>query len=121
MKTTKTLEKFIDWANERGIDKMLPSRNGYTANTVEELGEWQKAWDDKDTHEMIDALADIVVFSCTELVKLGYNPDKVLQETYKEINSRIGSWNTADDKWKKDTSPEAKAKWYKANYENCKL
>ena len=38
----------------------------------------------------------------------------------KEINSRIGKWDESKKKWIKDKSPEAMAKWYKANYKECR-
>jgi len=51
-------------------------------------------------------------------MKLGYEPECVLNEVAKEINSRVGS--IIDGKFIKDKSPEARAKWYKADYEKCK-
>lgn len=47
---------------------------------------------------------------------LGYNPYISMVETLKEISSRTGSYSEKDKKWIKDTSEEAKAKWYNANY-----
>ena len=38
-------------------------------------------------------------------------------ETIKEISSRTGSYDPSIGKWIKDKSPEAQAKWYKANYQ----
>jgi len=70
-------------------------------------------------HEQIDAMADVIVFSMTEIMKKGYDPELVLQETAKEINSRTGTM--IDGKFEKDLSKEAKAKWYKADYTNCKM
>jgi hypothetical protein len=55
------------------------------------------------------------------MIKLRYNPDKVLRETIKEISSREGEWSTKDNKWRKYETIEAKAKWYKASYKNCGL
>lgn len=51
----------------------------------------------------------------------GYDPYKCLLETIKELNSRSGSWSDKEGKWVKDTTPEARAKWYKADYSKCKL
>ena len=69
--------------------------------------------------DQVDALADVIVFACGALTKLGYDPEKVLVEVGKEINSREGSMK--DGKFVKDKSPEAKAKWYKADFSNTKL
>ena len=66
----------------------------------------------------IDALADCIVFCSTEMMKLQYDPSKVLEEVAKEINSRTGE--ITNGKFEKDLSDEAKAKWYKANFDNCR-
>ncbi len=113
--------QLVSWSTEREIDKQNPDRNGYCANVTEELGEWLKAWDDDDEHEKIDALGDNIVFSGTEMIKMGYNPDKVLAEVFKELNSRTGAWSDEDQKWKKFKTEEAKSKWYKADFKGCKL
>ena len=42
-------------------------------------------------------------------------------ETIKEISSRTGSYDEATKKWIKDTSDEARAKWYSANYELARI
>ncbi|RUT50972.1 hypothetical protein [Campylobacter fetus] len=52
---------------------------------------------------------------------LNYNFKDCMDETIKEINSRTGSYNSELKKWVKDSSKEAKAKWYKANYNQCKI
>lgn len=51
----------------------------------------------------------------------GYNFELAMLETIKEINSRTGSYNKNAKKWVKDTSPEAQAKWYKADYEKARI
>jgi len=51
--------------------------------------------------------------------ELGFHFECAIDETIKEISSRVGSVG-ADGKWYKDTSPEAMAKRYKANYEKCR-
>ena len=43
-----------------------------------------------------------------------------MQETIKEISSRVGEYDESKKKWIKDKSPEAMAKWYKANYKECR-
>ena len=50
---------------------------------------------------------------------LGYDSYKAMTETLKEIHSRTGSYDETIGKWVKDTSEEAKSKWYKANYDNA--
>ena len=67
-----------------------------------------------EPHFQADAYCDIIVFAIGALMKLGYDPELALQETAKEINSRVGTM--VDGKFEKDLSPEAKANWYKADY-----
>lgn len=50
-----------------------------------------------------------------------YNFYKAMLETIKEISSRTGKWDDERKKFIKDTSDEAKAKWYKANYDKAKI
>jgi len=71
------------------------------------------------TWEQADAYADIIVFSVGALTKLGYDPEKVLLEVGKEINSRTGVMKNG--KFEKDLSHEAKDKWYKASFAHCGL
>jgi len=66
--------------------------------------------------DKVDAFADIITFSIGAIMKLGYEPECVLAEVAKEINSRVGS--IVDGKFQKDLSK--KHLWYKANYERCK-
>jgi len=71
-----------------------------------------------EEEKLVDAFADIVVFSVGSIMKLGYDPKCVLNEVSKEINSRVGS--IVDGKFVKNKSQEARAKWYKAQYFKCK-
>jgi hypothetical protein len=41
-----------------------------------------------------------------------------MDEVLKEIESRVGTIGP-DGKWYKDKSPEARAKWYKAQFKKC--
>ncbi len=118
---TKIGEKLVLWSNERQISKQDVSRNGFCANITEEVGEWLQAHDDDIEHEKVDALADIVVFSMVEMIKMQYNPDLVLDETFKEIDSRTGEWSEDIQKWQKYKTPAARLKWVTADYNGCKL
>lgn len=51
----------------------------------------------------------------------GFDFQTAMDETIKEISSRTGSYDNASKKWIKDTSDEAKAKWYQANYELARM
>lgn len=107
-----------DWSDERLITQQEPDRNGFLAMIVEELGEFLEA---KDDHGRIDAMADIIVFCYGEIAKYGYDGDRVMDEVIKEISSRTGAYSPDTKKWQKDKSPEAQAKWYTADFTNCKL
>lgn len=63
------------WSLTRGITRQKPCVNGFIANITDELGEWLVAQKNKDEDESIDAVADITVFSLTELFKLGVTVD----------------------------------------------
>lgn len=65
-------------------------------------------------YDIVDAYCDVIVFAVGAIMKLGYDPEKALLETAKEINSRVGEMK--DGKFEKDLSPEARANWYKADY-----
>ena len=51
----------------------------------------------------------------------GFDFQKAMDETIKEISSRTGAYDENAKKWVKDTSDEARAKWYKANYELARI
>ena len=53
--------------------------------------------------------------------KYGFNFEIAMLETIKEISSRTGAYDENAKKWIKDTSDEARAKWYKANYELARI
>lgn len=117
---TKTnFERIKEWSDERLITQNTPDVNGFVRMIVEELGEFIDAGD--KIEERIDAMADIIVFAYGEMAKYGYHGDKVMDEVIKEISSRTGSYNEEAKKWLKDKSPEAQAKWYKADFSKCKL
>lgn len=65
---------------------------------------------------------NIILINCAYLCEYyGFNFQIAMDETIKEINSRTGTYNESAKKWVKDTSPEAKSKWYKANYEKARI
>ena len=55
-----------------------------------------------DETTIVDSIGDTIVFKCDELVKMGYDPELVLYEVAKEINSRKGS--IVNGKFTKDKS-----------------
>lgn len=111
-------ERIKQWSDERLITQNQPDRNGFVSMIVEELGEFLES---KTDDGRIDAMADIIVFAYGEIAKYGYDGDKVMDEVIKEISSRTGAYDPDTKKWQKFTTDEAKAKWYTADFTNCKL
>ena len=65
---------------------------------------------------------NIILANCAYLCEhYGFDFQKAMEETIKEISSRTGSYNEATKKWEKDLSDEAKAKWYEADYEKARI
>jgi hypothetical protein len=118
-KETLMIHKIKKFAKQRQIDEIKPNDDDYAVNIVEELLEHrgysvpkeqrktvkvefnsfiQKLEDNniiknenvQKEHYKIDAMADIVVFSLTEMMKHKYNPSIVMREVAKEISSRTG-------------------------------
>lgn len=65
---------------------------------------------------------NIILINCAYLCEhYGFDFQTAMDETIKEISSRTGSYDEKAKKWVKDESDEAKAKWYKADYEKAML
>ena len=65
---------------------------------------------------------NIILVNCAYLCEhYGYNFEIAMLETIKEISSRTGSYDENAKKWIKDESDEARAKWYKADYELARI
>jgi len=97
---------------------------------TEELEEFDEGFAKADTHEMVDALADLIVIAAGEIVKLGFNPELCLKQTVKEISSReqdpaqATAWAVGNkqpgEKWLKNPNQDP-ATLYSADYSTCKL
>lgn len=79
---------------------------------LEQIANYGKKWD-KQSLQNIYQICSILAS------QEDYSMLPSMLETIKEINSRTGKYNPAIGKWVKDMSPEAQAKWYKANYAKC--
>ena len=84
---------------------------------IDEIDKYLTISNDKEV--LVDSFADRIVYSIGAILKLGYDPQKVMEEVFKEISSRTGE--IIDGKFVKDQSPEAKARWYKANFKNAEI
>ena len=71
------------------------------------------------SEQIVDAAWDIIVFATWIITKAWYNPDIVMEEVLKEIESR--RWSIIDWKFVKDKSEEAQKLWYKADFSKAKI
>lgn len=101
------------------VEELLESTGQYNSETARDKAQAyadEMVGDNKaDSEAVIDAFADIIVFATGAIAKSGYDPSKVMDEVYKEINSRTGQ--LVDGKFVKDKD----AVPYKADFEQCKL
>ena len=68
----------------------------------------------------IDVIKQLSLVCWNKIEDLGYCPDCVMDEILKEIESRTGEFSEEHGKWMKYKTPEAIAKWYKADFSDCK-
>ncbi|MCZ6158990.1 hypothetical protein [Campylobacter ureolyticus] len=73
------------------------------------------------THTLIKFLYLFIKEIESEMSVMGYNFYECMLETIKEISSRTGSYDSNIHKFVKDKSEEAVKKWYKADYDKCKI
>ena len=113
------------WRKDRNI---LFPQGTFVPMIQEELSEYLEASKDSDEHAMVDALADIMVFTANELALMGYDLDLVMKQVVKHINSRQQdplqaiSWRMEgpDGKWKKDPNQDPST-IYEPDYSLCRL
>ena len=125
------LGKIVDWNKERKLNEQTFKLKEEISFIIEELlestGEYKsidarskalelvKTFKDNDNdEEIIDAFGDIIVFATGTILKLGYDPDKVMEEIFKEIDSRKGK--IIHGKFVKDPLIIP----YKADFQKCK-
>lgn len=86
---------------------------------VDGIADRKVAFTEMLENDKVDAYCDLVVYAVGAIMKLGHEPEIALLEASKEINSRVGSM--VNGKFEKDLSEEAKANWYKADYNKSKI
>lgn len=128
-----TFQKIVGWNKERGIleneldhvkeasfiiEELLESTGDYNSVTARERALKYAAeivdTTPTDKEKFVDAFADIIVFATGAIAKSGYDPSKVMDEVFKEIDSRTGK--LVDGKFVKDTD----VKIYHADLASCK-
>lgn len=106
-----------DWLVNHDLRFEL-DRFSYIEKIIFCLGEFL----DTDSADLrVQALANMVVISYNELIKIGFDPDKVMVEVMLELNSRTGEYSEETKKWQKFKTPEAQALWYTADFTNCRV
>lgn len=127
-------QRIVKWNQERGLIERGFDHAKETSFIVEELLESTGNFDSITAREkamvyaneivgasegteeqVVDAMADIIVFATGAIAKNGYDPSQVMEEVYKEINSRTGQ--LVDGKFVKDPA----AKLYEADLKSCKI
>jgi len=127
------LSKIVEWNNNRGLIERGFNHTNEVSFIVEELLESTGKYNslsaregaiqitnsiiedsNSDDETKVDAFGDIIVFATGSIAKLGYDPDKVMDEVFKEIDSRKGKM--IDGKFVKDEDAER----YFADFSGCK-
>ena len=105
-------KRIVEWNQERRL--LVPPVHMKEASFIaEELSEFLRS---NNTDDRIDAMADIIVFAVGYIAKLGLNPELVMDECLKHIESRKGYFDDAQGKFIKTTP---KDEMYQPNYKNC--
>lgn len=121
----KWIDSLRTWRRERNI---VSPQGVYVATIEEELEEYHLAVLDSDEHEMVDALADVMVLTANEIALMGYDIDLVMKQVVKHISSRVQD-PAQKDQWFR-FKPEGKwLKWKDQNpdtliepdYATCKV
>jgi hypothetical protein len=104
------IEKFNEKRNLLGIHH----KDNEVAMLKEELKEYKEA---ETTFNEVGELSDIVVVAIGTILKNGFDPTLVMNETLKKIESREGSLSKSG-KWKKDRNQDPNT-LYKPNFAEC--
>lgn len=115
------MEKEISFIIEECIEMVTPLKSEQARDFAEEIAKliMSKSDGEFDRERIVDGAADVKVFATGLIRKINYDPDVVMDEVIKEIESRVGS--IQDGKFVKDRSPEAVANWYKADFSKADL
>jgi hypothetical protein len=125
-------DRVVKWNEERGlldrgfnhqnemsfiIEELLESTGKFSSETARPFAKSLAAGlvrrGTADTELLVDSWADMIVFATGAIAKLGYDPAKVMEEVFREINSRTGT--LVDGKFVKDQT----AVLYVADFNKC--
>jgi len=127
-------KRIVKWNEERGLIakghdhesaglmlcEELDEYYGHVENTLSIKSDMKHFYIEQfepTNDEKADALCDLIVIATGELAKMGYDPDKAMSETLKEIESRKGEVNPETGKWEKKITGQE----YKADYSKCRV
>lgn len=80
---------------------------------------WQDISEEESRHRAYISAIHMWILAGMMLSAKGVDLYLAMKETYKEISSRTGEWSDERQKWLKYKTPEAKALWVEANYNDC--
>ena len=106
--TTNALDEYRYCPTVANVTRNTP-REELLRQLLHKIGQYGVSWDSR-------YVCNIYNICSLLAIQEGYSLYPCMLETIKEISSRTGSYDPAIGKWIKDKSPEAQAKWYKANY-----
>lgn len=129
------VDRLEKWRDERNITEA--DYKGYFRNIIEELLEPMYNKEEIDfikneivdkyfrdiriaEYDIVDTINDISVFSINEVGLMGYDFEKTMSETIKEIESRKGEINPETKKFEKFKDEYHQSLWHKADYSVCK-
>lgn len=123
-----------EWNEERGLHSLPYDHQKQVSFVIEEIIEslghlssedartgaefWAEtiaSEEPRNVEDVVDSWADIIVYATGALLKLGYDPEKVMLEVLKAISSRTGQ--IIDGKFVKDLD----AVRYEPDYSTCLL
>lgn len=121
----KWLDSLKVWRRDRNI---IAPQGVFKPSIEEELEEYYVAYINSDEHEMIDALADIMVITANEISLMGYDVDLVMKQVVKHISARKQDpvqheeWITKgpSGKWLKDPNQDPST-LIEPDYSVCRL
>lgn len=132
------LEELTEYSRANSVEEQVDSHCDmlvFIINAFDDIKNYEKTMNAEEyeesksaqwlTIDLLNNLTESKVHFCVKLLceqirYFGYNPYKCMLETIKEISSRTGYFDETINKFVKDKSPKAQAKWYKANYSLCK-
>lgn len=132
-KDRKLDEQPYEWSNEatnvfeeqlEGLGYQIPKekraeiKEDFIIFVREIIKKYNLKYEEPTREWICDSCCDQITFNIGAILKLGFKPSCALDEMLKEIETRKG--RIVEGKFQKDTSPEAKASWYIADYSKCK-